>query len=380
MNKILTLTLIAASMGCSFLANAAGPQIAELPDGYYRVGNNFTNRYIQVVDNRGSLNYAAATADMSAITLRLGLENVVSDPASVLYVEKHGDKYDIKGQNTGIYQIIGTYVNIVYNPQDASNYWAYGSKDGFTLYLYDHFGNGPTEVSYLDTTNKTYPNSRNWDITPIDNSTDNYFGVQPEMEANGKYYTTMYASFPFSCASSGMKVYYVPLIDESQGQIVYKEIIGTVPALTPVIIECSSNNPADNKLNIGGTASPITDNMLKGVLFDLRVRKHENYTTYDPSTMRSLGTTASGEVGGVVGDYTDVPRNKVYIPVTASAPVEFEMVSENDYTGISDITADTKSGYDVYTILGVKVKSNASTYTDLPTGLYIINGKKVYVP
>ena len=62
-----------------------------------------------------------------------------------------------------------------------------------------------------------------------------YFGIKPEIEYNGKYYATIYAYFPFKL-DEGMKAYSITLNTNSVA--VYKEITGTIPMSTPVLIEC----------------------------------------------------------------------------------------------------------------------------------------------
>lgn len=50
----------------------------------------------------------------------------------------------------------------------------------------------------------------------------------------------------------------------------------------------------------------------------------------------------------------------------------FELTS----TSINNITSDSKA-FDVYTIGGYKIKSQVTSFDDLPKGIYIINGKKI---
>lgn len=71
---------------------------------------------------------------------------------------------------------------------------------------------------------------------------------------------------------------------KSSGAAIYKEIKGIVPAKTPVIIECSSKDPAKNKLKIEATSpSSIKDNLLTGVYFGLGMKatSHYNCTAFD---------------------------------------------------------------------------------------------------
>lgn len=317
---LLLLSVVGVSIG-------AFAQAADLSNGYYRVTNAHSDRYIHVLDNKGSLNIQASSADMGAIILKKGIERAISDPASVLYVEKNGSQYDIKAQNTGIYSMIEVFVNLIHSPSVPNAYWAYGKKGSMTMYLWDAKSNMDAEESYLDTRGS----SRDWYIYPIDNSTDNYFGVKPTHQAGGKYYAAFYAAFPFSFASSGMKAYYITGVDENQGVAIYKEISGTIPALTPVIIECSSDNPANNKLNIGGSGTAPSGNIGHGVLFELHKYHHDNFVTYNKSTMRTIGLAPDGSIAMTAGDYEDVPKNTFYISVGSSCPSSLKLVNESEY-------------------------------------------------
>ena len=59
MKRIFVLTFLAA-LTSSIFAQYTG-------DGYYRVHNKKTSRYIYVLDNTGSINVQTASADMGAI-------------------------------------------------------------------------------------------------------------------------------------------------------------------------------------------------------------------------------------------------------------------------------------------------------------------------
>ena len=82
-------------------------------DGYYRVYNRYTTRYIYVYDATGSINVTKGTADMGAIQTRLNIETAYTDPASVIYikcVDAENEKYDLKAQGTSVHDIFGYYV------------------------------------------------------------------------------------------------------------------------------------------------------------------------------------------------------------------------------------------------------------------------------
>jgi len=59
-------------------------------DGYYRVHNLGSERYVYITDNTGSINYQAMTADFGALQLWKNQSRTVSDPASVVYLKKMG--------------------------------------------------------------------------------------------------------------------------------------------------------------------------------------------------------------------------------------------------------------------------------------------------
>ncbi|MBO5932291.1 MAG: hypothetical protein J6Q19_01015 [Bacteroidaceae bacterium] len=71
-----------------FIANNLFAQLAG--NGYYRVQNFKTGRYVYVIDNKGSVNINTTSVDMNAIILWKDFEKAASDPASVIYI-KHID-------------------------------------------------------------------------------------------------------------------------------------------------------------------------------------------------------------------------------------------------------------------------------------------------
>ena len=297
-------------------------------DGYYRVKNVASGRYITVNDNRGSVNPNTTSADMGAVDLYKGFDMVESNPASVLYIDDVGDNnYKFKAQGTDTYQIIGYYLKLKKN-SDGS-YKAYQGNSALVMYL----GDGET-TSVVDSKLVTNAKGqyRDWNILPISSSSnDNYFGIEPEVKAADGHYASFYASFPFSLASSGMEVYYIDKV--SDGLAAYKKVTdGVVPAGAPVIVKCSSDNPSNNRLNIGtNSASALVDNKLSGVYFCNTSKSHRNVTAYNPETMRVLGTTAKGELAYVKADYDYLPANRSYLTVPAGSPDVIRVVTQEEY-------------------------------------------------
>ena len=313
--------------------------------GYYRVRNYGTGCYVWVCDNTGSINYAATSADMGAMQLWKGLDKAISEPASVLYFDnKGGNKWDVRAQSTGIYKIIHHYVDITSTgTSDGLTFYQLSATEaGMTLYLSDVGGWGG-DYNVLGTNGKGA--TRRWIVEPIDASTDSYFGVQPSITVGDKHYAPFYAEFPFSFASAGMKAYVVSKID---GNIaVMKEITSSViPGATPVLIECSSADKSDNRLNLLTTSSAsVSGNLLKGVYFcnEFREKSKDAIKAFDAQTMRVWNVNADGKL--VLNTSTDrlhvnwwgddgnryLLANQSYLPVSAGTADELVLMTEEEY-------------------------------------------------
>ncbi len=331
-------------------------------NGYYRVQNDKTKRYIYVTDNKSKgIQTSTTSADMNAIQLFQGFDRASSNPATICYIKNiEGNKYDIQAQGTGVYEIIKYYVSI---NKRGNHYLTSASTNGVTKYLGDGESVLDADEGVLST--ETESAFRNWNILPITTNSDSYFGVQPTVSHNGKYYAAYFTAFPYSFASSGMKAMYIYKV--ANGMAVYREISGTVPEKAPIFIECSSDRPINNKLNIGGSASTLKDNILKGVYFNTSERGyHNNQTAYDPNTMRLLGVMSDGKLGFIKSTAKYIPANSSYLTVPAGSPDEIKIISEQEYNEIAasiptSVTLNT-------TTLNISVgETNTLTATVLPT-------------
>lgn len=296
-------------------------------NGYYRVKNVASERYITVIDNRGSINVGTTSADLGAVKLYKNFDNVVSNPGSILYIEETASGYKFYAQGTDTYQIIGYYLKL---RQLADNkYMAYQSASGLTMYLGD-----PEKSNVVDAPLGTNAKGEynKWYILPVDDASDNFFGFTPEVKCGASYYASFYASFPFSKVSKDLKFYYVYMV--SNGMAVYKELSGeSVPASTPIIVKCSSDKPSANKVDIvANNASVPSDNLLGGVYFCNESNdNHRNVVAYDPETMRVLGVMSTGELGYVKANINYLPANRSYLKVPAGSPAEIKLVSYDEY-------------------------------------------------
>ena len=352
--------------------------------GYYRVKNLRTSRWVSVIDDYGYIDYGNTTADLQAIKLWKNFDDVCCDPASVLRIYPVGEKVQLETQGTGIQQIIGHYAELTENGSSKGEklYLASGTYQGFTKYLGD---NQFWPVNKGSMATNAQGDSNRWFVQPFTDDGDNFFGVQPTIELGGKYYTSMYGSFPFSTYSPGIKVYYVAGVNRDM--VYMEELKGTVPASTPVVFECSTPDPTTNRLHIGGNATALKGNLLKGNYFfnlsDGPKNKHYRVTKYDPNTMRVLGKLSNGSLGFIKDENLEfIPANSCYITVASGSPSEFRIVEANEYfAGVKGVEMDDELNRDVYNMQGILLYRNATEeqINALPHGLYIIGGKKIAI-
>ena len=419
MKRFLTLfTIIGLGWGYA----AAQPE-----SGYYRVHSGINNHYVTIVtDKIDQTNYDAVKrgGGGSVYALRFKkLEEVISDPGSIIKINKQSEGYVLEGQGmntktlTTLYLQMRNRVGSETAPEGA--WWLYGTQSGTTRYLFDSKGKYDTEVNsegklmdytYLycvgNQTSGNYmisnPCSR-WYFEPIDNSKQ-YFGITPESDitVDGKYYTTVYCGFPFELGA-GMKAYYVTGLEADNPDAITREIEdGIVPANTPVIIECSSLDAADNKVTVSAevdakAANKMYSNSLKGVHFSYVMRDPVDGLTentdmselkhaqpYYANSMRVLGLSSDGKLALVKA--TDkklnctktnkyIRANTAYVQM--SGLLETVYLSADGTAGISNVKTENAQSGDIFNLQGQKVATKGTSIDELPNGLYIVNGRKV---
>lgn len=379
-------------------------------DGYYRVSNDKTGRYIYVCDNTGSINYQSTSADVGAIKLLTDHSQTISNPASVIYIKTiSGSKYDLQSQGTGIHDIIQYYVTLT---KAGTHYvlYAEGQYLSDCEISTDTQGN-PIEEGYLGIKN-VGASYRMWNVTPVSAQTDEFFGITPSVTVGSRHFQPFYADFGFSLASEGMKVWFVSQITE-YGVVISEIPDAVIPANTPVFIECSSTDPKDNRLELVSDHSPVRkDNILKGVYFNIqsRPKSKDARTAYDKNTMRVLGLKSDGTLGyvpfvGEVNKYTKLSyldANKSYLPVAKGTPDELSILTESEYAAllkqkqrekeiadsirisdsikVSVAIPEQERILDVFDINGRRTGGcSREEISKLPAGIYIIDKRKVII-
>ncbi len=372
-------------------------------DGYYRVKNSLSKRYISIIHDKSNSETMSGKADLGALRSFLSWDKVSSDPSTIIYFEKTGDGvdggkpseyYNFCGQGTSTMKIINHNIGLV---NMGSGKYRCFAREGSYFYLGDvNSDAAPEEVGYLTSSGNS--TNSNWNILPVSSTGDYYFGVKPTVEANGKYYATMFADFGFTPASSaaGMKVFYVDRI--WNGNVIIREIEGAVPAATPVVFICPSSSPSGNRLDIAqNTATLPTENKLSGVYFCINTgeENHKEWVTYDPNTMRMLGVCSDGRPGFVTKTESDfkkeyafqpkaslmaIPANTAYLVVPAGSPAEMPLMTYEEYAaGIDGVTVDGNPTSDITTLSGVTVRKKVTSTDGLRPGVYIWNKKKIVV-
>ena len=381
-----------------FMSTAAFAQLEG--NGYYRVKNTLSNRYVSILHNKSNTEVMSGKAELGALRSFVSWDKVCSDPSTIVYFDKTGTGtvankpckfFNLCGQGTSTMEIINFSLGVM--DMGSNKYRCFARESGTIFYLGD-------EDSYTDgvgylTSNGNSSNS-NWNILPVTSTEDYYFGVKPTVEAEGKYYATMFADFGFSPAASatGMKVYYVDKI--WNGNVIIREIEGDVPAATPVIFLCPSASPSGNRLDIAKNSATLpSENLLSGVYFCINTGEsyHKDWVSYDPKTMRLLGVCSDGRPGFVTkgesdfskdypfqpkASYMAIPANTAYLVVPEGSPEEMPLMTYEEYAaGIEGVTIDGNVASDITTLSGMTVRKKATSTEGLRPGVYIWNKKKI---
>ena len=364
-------------------------------NGYYRINNLATGRYIYVTDNKDYYDITHDQEDFQAIQLWKDANKAINAPASVIYIKQVGSQYDLMAQGTGVNSLTGYYVSV--SAKGNGIYDVYATKKGVEKHLADLTKSKVKEKGKMGV--KQDGAYSLWVVDKIEtNHATNYVGITPTIELNGKYYQPFYAAFPFKAVSPDMHIYYISVADGEMALL--QEIEGDVPASTPVLIECASANASDNRIELlNSTSASVTGNKLVGVYFCNGERPKSStdaYTLFDAAKMRIFSVEngklvltdnapdrlADTEVNNYETWETDwvkcIPANTCYYKAKASTPSVIELTSDPTSIGAISGSNEKPQAKGVYSLSGTQLRQTNDTQ-GLPTGLYIVGGRKTVV-
>ena len=404
----------------ALLALSSLPAMAQMNGtGYYRFRNSArTSDYITIANDKFNYTTVIGTAGGGLTSIAFGngktyamecatkiLQNdihLVADPdvidlSSVIYAKKRNTnpsnyEYNLIGQGTSLLTLTtGTYpggielqftdlyvtisavsssgANTLYNaymPLKASNY---SSADLGIRYFVDESGKFDTDVSSVASQAKA-----RWYIEPV-----THFNVMPEVELNGKYFTTVKAPFAFTLSGQVEKAYKITA--NNSGILAFEEISGTIPAGTPVLLQCGSPNAADCQLIPTGepvftapdvsttsgapAATDVTtataDNLLAGTYYcntdgTITMSKSGGTFSYNgnhntaASGKYVIGKNAEGKLGFIPAanaGLTYMPANKAWLTsagVFRSVGAPTLSLDAGTYTGTQNVTITAQEG------------------------------------
>jgi len=332
--------------------------------------------------------------------LKLALAKIESSPyagTDIANVVKRYINADRINQGQTYYLMSGALKKIdngrAYNPSDLAN-TSHNEYDG-ALPKFDFVNNNNTDT-YFGPELPVTGDAAMWILEKVDDT--NYFGVKPSTNMrgrDGKYYTTLYVDFPFTIKGD-VVAYTIEGVNAKNASGYYfakvKKLAGkndTVPAQTPVVLECSSTNPADNQLlPVGEELTEISDNRLCGIFFGAKLEGFEakdgagksHFVTRDNIRAFNINTADSRNPIGFYklnNTVTTIPGNKAFLVLTNAEAqakgfvLEFEDGGTTGIETIENSNHSTESGV-YYDLQGRRVEN--------PTrGVYIVNGKKVVI-
>lgn len=313
------------------------------------------------------------------------------NPASVIYAQKKSTNasnydYNLIGQGTSLLTLTSgkypssifpltfqdRYINIKYSSGSGANSLYIASIELKATSTIANLG-----IRYFVDNNGTFAinesssaTNAKWYIEPV-----THFNVSPQVEFGGKYYTTLYVPYAFKLSGQVLNAYVVTAIN-ADGTLELETVAtagGTVPAGTPVLLECGSNVTADCQLIPTGAplftapdpslttgapaASTATNytgtNLLKGNYYcntdgTMTFPTSSGTSSFNANHFTAptnpqkyvLGITASGKLGFVKPDntVTAMPANKAWLEYTGSA--ELVLPFEAETTQLGDVNKD----------------------------------------
>jgi hypothetical protein len=409
-------------------------------NGYYRVRNSVTGKYISLENNAfnyttivGSASGAAANPD-GCITRMLPflqkdikmVNNQATNPGTIFYIKKNTDgNYDLEAQGTSLYQLTNGYyhggsvgaikIKGAYATIDRNSFGPYNVSVTMTVnasvaeitigpvYFKDDNGNITVEKDIASAP------AAQWYIEPV--TSMNVVPLNTNIkDSQGNLWTTLYCDFPFTLGDGVLGAYELKGITkkaDGNSYAIPTQISGaTVAGATPVLLKL---DPSNTEWSVNLTSeepkmsqpSSETTGLLQGSCFD------DAPATGDYNTAAASDeTTANGVYNrksfAIANDQT---KNRVLYAGTVSGtdyPIGFYklasttkyMVANKAFLDLSKATAaakgtvyldfdDETTGINDINAEGQQQKEDVvydlmgRRVTNPQHGIYIRNGKKV---
>ena len=220
----------------------------------------------------------------------------------------------------------------------------------------------------------TMYNSNYTDLTyarPDGPGISGYFTHFYSMAISSATVGTLYLDFNAKIPKADhFECYYVRSIDET-GTLFLKKVEDVIPAHTAVIIFANKGTYPISYSSEDVTA--IEGNLLQGVLEETSVDDLEALHGTDIYVL-SRGTDSYVNFYKAGGSVTSIPANRAYLPYTSQSGANALSISfdEDGVESIETSSADNAQKTGIYNLAGQRVSNPKH-------GLYIVNGKKVFI-
>lgn len=347
--------------------------------------------------------YQALGDKYIGVDINMVQDEDLTDVGDVLFLrDASASQYDVVGQGTSLNHLAqGTYPGKEYitfynnfakfTKRDAGNYLislkpncdnSMGNGMFSDSYFYDN--GGKFALNHKKPANET--DEYHWLMEPVE-----YFCVKPLNEnikdGLGYYWTTLVTAFPYQIPANGGVVgaYTVKQIEAGDDNKNYAKLETvanqgeTVPAGTPVLLKMHFSDASKNKLIPVGNvfisnSNKVSRDLLSGVFLG---GKEKN----DATNYRVLNVSpTSGKIGffKLSSSVTYMGANKAFLDLSKTSGakgtvyIDFDNI-DSKTTGITNIHQDEQTKNPVYYDLqGRRVQHPQK-------GIYIVNGKKVFI-
>lgn len=309
---------------------------------FMRIKNNTTNRYINGINDVGSI------TNFSSLQLESNWESTRYQAGTVVYMwdytrtspSAHPYVFDIQGFSSKEYydDTGGVYVIVLHN--NEADTWTISSSDK-SNYMADK---GASSVG-MAAINAGFP--LDWKFEHIDNdleTKENYFSLDPNklVEVDGKHYTTLRTSWNILFNPDQMTPYVVTEVDEVNGTFDMEPITGNIiPAGTPVIIETKSTDIEENRMVPTKTAE-ASGAVPSGNQLVSSTKYFPNQSVAVANNYKKLMVNANGQLAFGGDALNQVNGNEAYLSVASEVVHDVQPVLTE--TTLADLLQNGKIG------------------------------------